>query len=113
VYYNLAITGVSVAICFFIGGVEVLGLFPQEINGLSRHGFWGFVGSFNINTAGFVIVGMLILTWLAALLVWRYGQIEEKWTRACSRGWFTLAAQPGARSRRSASSTIRPSGPRT
>ena len=31
VYYNLAITGLSVAICFFIGGVEVLGLFPQVI----------------------------------------------------------------------------------
>jgi nickel/cobalt transporter (NiCoT) family protein len=69
VYYNLAITGMSVAICFFIGGVEVLGLFRQEI-----------IGNFNINTAGFVIVGMFILTWLAALLVWRYGQIEEKWT---------------------------------
>ena len=81
VYYNLAITGLSVAICFFIGGVEVLSLLPQEINGLSQsRGFWGFMTNFNINTAGFVIVGMFILTWLAALLVWRYGQIEEKWT---------------------------------
>jgi high-affinity nickel-transport protein len=23
---------------------------------------------------------MFIVTWLAALLIWRYGQIEEKWT---------------------------------
>ena len=30
VYYNLAITGLSVAICFFIGGIELLGLLPQE-----------------------------------------------------------------------------------
>jgi nickel/cobalt transporter (NiCoT) family protein len=81
VYYNLAITGLSVAICFFIGGVEVLGLLPQEINGLDQsHGFWGFMANFNINTAGFVIVGMFIVTWLGALLLWRYGQIEEKWT---------------------------------
>ena len=29
VYYNLAITGLSVAICFFIGGVETLGLHPD------------------------------------------------------------------------------------
>ena len=51
------------------------------INGLSQsHGFWSFIGNFNINTAGFVIVGMFILTWLEALLVWRYGQIEAKWT---------------------------------
>jgi nickel/cobalt transporter (NiCoT) family protein len=81
VYYNLAITGLSVAICFFIGGVEILGLLSQEINGLNQsHGFWSFIRNFNFNTAGFVIVGMFILTWLAALLVWRYGQIEERWT---------------------------------
>jgi hypothetical protein len=29
---------------------------------------------------GFVIVAMFIVTWLAAMLIWRYGRIEEKWT---------------------------------
>src|SRR5580693_3421125 len=81
VYYNLAITGLSVAICFVIGAIEALSLLPQEIHGLSRTtGFWGLMYRFNINTAGFVIVGMFILTWLAALLIWRFGRIEEKWT---------------------------------
>jgi len=81
VYYNLAITGLSVAICLFIGGIEALSLLPQEIGGLSRTtGFWGFMYNFNLNTAGFVIVGMFILTWLAALLIWRFGRIEERWT---------------------------------
>ncbi len=47
VYYNLAITGLSVAVCFAIGGIEALGLLPQEIRGLSRtHGFWGRRGPF-------------------------------------------------------------------
>jgi high-affinity nickel-transport protein len=81
VYYNLAITGLSVAICFFIGGVETLGLLPMEVHSLSRvHGFWGFMYRFNINTAGFVIVGMFIATWAVAMLVWRYGHIEERWS---------------------------------
>ena len=81
VYYNLAITGLSVAICFLIGGIEALSLIPQEINGLPRdHGFWGFMYNFNINTAGFAIVGLFILTWAGAMLIWRYGRIEEKWT---------------------------------
>jgi high-affinity nickel-transport protein len=35
---------------------------------------------FNLNTAGFVIVGMFVLTWLVALLIWRLGRIEEKWS---------------------------------
>jgi high-affinity nickel-transport protein len=80
VYYNLAITGLSVAICFFIGGIEALSLLPQEIHGLSRtHGIWGFLYNFNINTAGFVIVGLFLATWLGAMLIWRFGRVEEKW----------------------------------
>jgi nickel/cobalt transporter (NiCoT) family protein len=80
VYYNLAITGLSVAICFFIGGIEALSLVPLEVHGVSQtSGFWGFMYNFNINTAGFVIVGMFIATWIVAMLIWRYGRIEEKW----------------------------------
>ncbi len=79
VYYNLAITGLSVFICFFIGTIELLGLLPTEIHGLNG-GFWNFMANFNINTAGFVIVGMFIVTWAGALLIWKYGHIEEKWT---------------------------------
>jgi high-affinity nickel-transport protein len=74
VYYNLAITGLSVAICFFIGGVETIGVLPLH------GGVWTTLGSFNINTAGFVIVGMFVATWIAAALIWRYGRIEEKWS---------------------------------
>jgi high-affinity nickel-transport protein len=79
VYYNLAITGLSVAICFFIGTIEVLGLLPMEIGGL-HGGFWNFMAAFDINKAGFVIVGMFIVTWSGALLFWKYGHVEEKWT---------------------------------
>ena len=81
VFYNLAITGLSVAICFFIGGIETLSLVPLEVHGVSQtSGFWGFMYNFNINTAGFVIVGMFIVTWAVAILIWRYGHIEEKWS---------------------------------
>src|SRR4249920_85497 len=87
VYYNLAITGLSVAICLFIGGIEVLSLLTHQIAGPSRsHGLWGFLSGFNLNTAGFVIVAMFIVTWLAAMLIWRYGQIEEKWTARLQPG---------------------------
>ena len=80
VFYNLAITGLSVAICFFIGGIEVLGLLPAEIHSMPQDGFWGFMENFDINKAGFVIVGLFIITWAGALLVWRYGHIEERWS---------------------------------
>ncbi len=81
VYYNLAITGLSVAICFFIGGIETLSLVPQDFphDFSQTGGFWGFMYNFDINKAGFVIVGMFIVTWAVAIAIWRYGRIEEKW----------------------------------
>ena len=79
VYYNLAITGLSVSICFFIGTIEVMGLLPQEIGGL-HGGFWNFMADFSINKAGFVIVGMFVVTWSAALAFWKFGHVEERWS---------------------------------
>ena len=78
VYYNLAITGLSVAICFFIGTVEILGLLPGEIGGL-QGSFWSFMAGFDINRAGFVIVGMFVLCWAGAMAYWRFGRVEERW----------------------------------
>jgi nickel/cobalt transporter (NiCoT) family protein len=81
VFYNLAITGLSVGVCFLVGGIETLGLISTEDKGLSRAGgFWGVMRDFNINVAGFAIVGLFIVTWITAVLVWRYGHIEEKWS---------------------------------
>ena len=80
VYYNLAITGLSVGICFLVGGIETLGLISNEVGGLKHAGgFWGFMRDFNLNIAGFLIVGLFVVTWIAALIVWRYGRIEERW----------------------------------
>ena len=80
VYYNLTITGLSVFVAFFIGTVEILSLISQEYQ-LSG-GFWSFMGKFDINKAGFVIVGVFVLTWAIALAIWRFGKIEQKWDLA-------------------------------
>jgi high-affinity nickel-transport protein len=77
IYYNLAITGLSIAICVLVGAIEVLGLLPTELHW--KGSFWHFMEHFNINVAGYVIVGLFIVTWGAAMLLWRYGHIEEKW----------------------------------
>ena len=84
VYYNLAITGLSVSICFFIGTVEILGLLPQELHLTGR--FWDAVAGFDINKAGFVIVAMFVVTWAAAMVIWKVGRIEEKWEAGLKGG---------------------------
>jgi high-affinity nickel-transport protein len=66
-----------VFVAFFIGTIEILGLIGSEYN-LSG-GFWSFMGNFDINKAGVVIVAIFALTWVVALSVWRFGKIEQKW----------------------------------
>ncbi len=78
VYYNLAITGLSVSICFFIGTIEVLGLLPRSSAGCTAASGTSWP-NFNINKAGFVIVGMFVVCWAGALAFWNFGRVEEKW----------------------------------
>ncbi|MFC8342918.1 HoxN/HupN/NixA family nickel/cobalt transporter [Streptomyces sp. NPDC057280] len=80
VYYNLTITGLSVAVALLIGTVELLGLLAER---LDLHGpFWTWIAGLDLNTLGFAVVGLFVLTWIVALVVWKAGRIEEKWTAA-------------------------------
>jgi high-affinity nickel-transport protein len=78
VFYNITITGLSVAVAFIVGTVELLGLAAGEL-GL-RGGFWDAVSQVDINALGYLIVGLFVATWAAALLVWRFAGIEERWS---------------------------------
>jgi nickel/cobalt transporter (NiCoT) family protein len=80
VFYNLTITGLSVFVAFFIGTIEILSLLGAELN--LTGGFWSFMGNFDLNKAGFVIVGIFVLTWAVALSIWHFGHIEQKWEAA-------------------------------
>ncbi|MEI6763262.1 MAG: HoxN/HupN/NixA family nickel/cobalt transporter [Actinomycetes bacterium] len=77
VYYNIVITGLSVIVAIFIGGLEVAQVFANQLN-LSG-GFWNYALAFNINKAGFIIVAMFVAVWAFALLLWRFGNIEQRW----------------------------------
>ena len=83
VYYNITITGLSVAVALLIGSIELFGLMANKLN-LSG-GFWDYVSNFDINQAGFIIVGLFVATWVISLLVWRFAQIEQRWSRAAER----------------------------
>jgi high-affinity nickel-transport protein len=82
VYYNITITGLSVAVAVFIGGLEVAQVLSQQLN-LSG-GFWDYAQGFNINHAGFVIVGMFAAVWAVSLAIWRFGRIEARWDKAAA-----------------------------
>jgi nickel/cobalt transporter (NiCoT) family protein len=78
VYYNLTITGLSVAIALIIGTIELLGLAAAKLS--LKGAFWAWVSQINLNTLGYVIVAMFVATWAAALLIWHFARIEERWS---------------------------------
>jgi nickel/cobalt transporter (NiCoT) family protein len=83
VFYNLTITGLSIFVAVFIGTIELVGLLAQDTD-LTGSG-WSWIANFDINKAGFVIVGVFVLTWVVALSVWRFGKIEQKWDLAAAK----------------------------
>jgi high-affinity nickel-transport protein len=83
VYYNITITGLSVAVAFLIGTIEILGLFSSEFD--LTGGFWDFMANFDINKAGFAIVGLFVVTWIVALSIWKFGHVEARWEAAAAR----------------------------
>jgi high-affinity nickel-transport protein len=76
VYYNLIITGLSVAVALLIGTIELLGLLGSELK--LQGSFWHAVANFNVNTTGFIVVGLFLVTWVVALSVWHFGKLESR-----------------------------------
>src|SRR5579864_9507947 len=77
VFYNITITGLSVAVALLIGTIELGGLVATKLN-LSG-ALWSWLENVDLNVLGFVIVGMFVATWVVAVSIWRFG--DRKSTR--------------------------------
>jgi high-affinity nickel-transport protein len=78
VYYNITITGLSVAVALIIGTIELVSILVEKLDITS--GPLARIGTLDLNYVGYAIVGLFVLTWVVALAVWRFGRIEEKWS---------------------------------
>ncbi len=82
VYYNITITGLSVAVALIIGTIELLGLLTNQLGWAG--GLWHRIGAVDLNILGYLIVGLFVLTWVASLLIRRYashrGQMGRQYT---------------------------------
>jgi nickel/cobalt transporter (NiCoT) family protein len=76
-FYNLAITGLSAAVALLIGTVELLSVVAEELH--LRGAFWGWISGLDLNTMGYAIAGLFVLTWALALAVWRLARLDERW----------------------------------
>ncbi len=77
IYFNIAVTPLSVAVAFLLGGIEITGVLSSELH---LHGWFGDAMSrFNLNTAGYLVVGLFVIVWAIAIVVWRVGNVEARW----------------------------------
>jgi high-affinity nickel-transport protein len=64
-------------VALVIGGVEIISILTEKLGITSGPLAW--IGGLDLNHVGYVIVGMFVLTWVVALLVWRFARIEARW----------------------------------
>jgi len=76
-YYNLTVTGLSVAVALGIGTIELLAVLAERL-GL-HGGVWDHVTAVDLGAVGYVVAGLFALTWFVAVAVWRLGRIERRW----------------------------------
>ncbi|MEA2124816.1 MAG: nickel/cobalt transporter (NiCoT) family protein [Solirubrobacteraceae bacterium] len=63
-FYNVVVTGLSVAVALVVGGIELISVLGG--------------GDVDLNLVGYVVVGLFVLTWAVALSVWRFAHLGEK-----------------------------------
>jgi nickel/cobalt transporter (NiCoT) family protein len=78
IYYNITITGLSVAVAMIIGMIELISIVTQQA-GITT-GPLAAIANISLDFVGYAIVALFVLAWVIALMVWKYGRIEEKWS---------------------------------
>jgi nickel/cobalt transporter (NiCoT) family protein len=81
-YYNITITALSVTVALVIGTIELMSVLASQLD--LTGGVWDWAAGFNINHAGLIIVGLFVITWVVALGVWKFGDVEGRWSRAAT-----------------------------
>ncbi|MFQ6398763.1 HoxN/HupN/NixA family nickel/cobalt transporter [Nocardia sp. KC 131] len=77
IYYNIVVTGLSVAVALLIGAQEVISILTEKFDVTTGPLAW--VGNLDLGAMGFIIVALFALTWIAAIAVWRIGDVEHRW----------------------------------
>jgi nickel/cobalt transporter (NiCoT) family protein len=70
-YYNIAVTLVSVVVAVLIGGIEVLGLLQDKLG--TKGAFWSGIRALEENPAllGCSVIGVFVISWMVSIAMYR------------------------------------------
>ncbi len=74
-YYNIAITSISVVVALFIGGIEVLQVLATELH--ATGGLWDVALNVPLANLGFYIVGLFLASWLFSVAVYKFKRVDD------------------------------------
>lgn len=78
IFYNIVITGLSVAVAFLIGSIELLQVFGSTLH--LQDPFFKYVVGLDFGSLGYLVVGLFILTWVGSVAVWKFGNLGRNQT---------------------------------
>jgi high-affinity nickel-transport protein len=84
VFYNLTVTSLSVFVALFVGVIELVQILVRVL-GLRGGVFTAIVQSDVLLYAGYVIVAAFVVTWAAALVIYKVRRIDERWAAAVDK----------------------------
>ncbi|MFF9351985.1 HoxN/HupN/NixA family nickel/cobalt transporter [Streptomyces sp. NPDC014734] len=76
VFYNIVVTGLSIAVALLIGTIELVTVVHDEL-GL-RDAVTGWISRLDLGDVGYLIVGLFALVWAAASAYWRIAKVGER-----------------------------------
>jgi len=74
-YYNLIMTGLSVAVALLIGTIELVG--ALRTNAGLTDPVTGWISSLRLDQVGYFVAGLFVLVWAGALLYWRLAKGDQ------------------------------------
>jgi high-affinity nickel-transport protein len=77
IFYNITITGLSIAVALIIGTIELLQVFIGLF--ALRGRFFDLIAGLDFGTLGYVIVGTFLAAWVVSVAVWKFGRIEARY----------------------------------
>ncbi|MGH8303230.1 MAG: HoxN/HupN/NixA family nickel/cobalt transporter [Steroidobacteraceae bacterium] len=76
IFYNVTITGLSVAVALLIGTIELAQVAIGDQQG--HGGFLDWLGRLDLGTLGYGVVALFLLAWGGSAALWKWGRFEER-----------------------------------
>jgi high-affinity nickel-transport protein len=77
IFYNLTVTVLSVVVALVVGVLVLIGLMAEKLE--IESGPLGRLGNLDLDYVGYTVIGLFVLTWLLALVIWKFGRFEERY----------------------------------